>query len=168
VVQNLVLLYSHQQNVHLGVQGFQNLVTEVHVGDVEGNVLAGFHLDAVVKLFLAHKRQRDALDDDGMAGDGGSHVFGLNLLAVEDVADGLGHRGGVHNGAVHHRVLRQGFQAVAGELVGALGLLAPNWIRYPIPPVPFVSSQTWLASLPRTSAAPVTARAEHLAVHPTI
>ena len=38
VVQDLVFLNRHEQNVHLRVDGLQQLMIEVHVGDVERNV----------------------------------------------------------------------------------------------------------------------------------
>ncbi len=67
VIQNLVLLHRHQQHVHLRIQRFQQLVVEIHVGNIEGNMLAGFGLDAVVKLFFGHHGQRYPLHDHRVA-----------------------------------------------------------------------------------------------------
>jgi len=113
----------HQQHVHPRLRRIEKLVIEVYVGDVEGNVLARFRLDAVVKLLIGHHRKRYALDDDRMPGNRGSHRAGLDLLAVENRANGAGDERRVHDGAIDDRVLCQRLQAEAHQLVALLGAL---------------------------------------------
>ena len=67
VVQNLVFLHRHQKNVHLVLGRFQKLVAEVHVRNIERDVLARFGLNPVVQLFLGHQRHAHALYDHRMA-----------------------------------------------------------------------------------------------------
>ena len=121
VIQNLVFLDRHQQNVHLRIHGLEQLVIQVHVGNVERNVLAGFGLDAVVKLFLGHHRQRNSLDDHRVARNRRGHVLGLDFLRLENIADRAGDQRRVHDRAVHHRVLRQRFQPKTDQFIALFG-----------------------------------------------
>ncbi len=123
VVQDFVFLDGDEQDVHLILGGLEQLVAEVHVGDVERNVLAGFGLHAIEEFVFGHQRHADALDDDGVAGNGSGHVFRLDFLIIEDRDDLLGDRRSVHDGAVHDGVLGEGFDAVTDQLVAGLGLL---------------------------------------------
>ena len=126
VIQNFVFLHRDEQHVHLRVHRLEQLVAEVHVGDVERNVLAGFRRDALVQLFFGHQRQRHALDDHGVAGNRGRYVFGFNFFGVENLADGVGDLRRVHDGAVYDGVLRQRFRAETDELIARFSGLQLN------------------------------------------
>ncbi len=126
VIQNFVLLHRNQQHVHLRIHGLQQLIAEIHISDIEGNMLAGFRGNAIVKLFLAHQRQRHALDDDGVAGNGSGHALGLNFLEIENFGDGVGDLWRIHDGTVHNGILRQRFHAVTDQLVPGLGRFQLN------------------------------------------
>ncbi len=90
MVQDLVFFDGDQQDIHLRVHGLQQLVIQVHVRDIEGNVLAGFGLDAVVQLFLGHGRKRNALDDHRVPGNRGGHILCFYFVGIEYVADSAG------------------------------------------------------------------------------
>ena len=42
VIQNLVFLHGDEKDVHLILGGFEKLIAQVDIGDIKGNVLAGF------------------------------------------------------------------------------------------------------------------------------
>src|SRR6185369_13654049 len=117
-----------EQDVHLtgGVAlRRQDLRVDVHVLDVERDVLLGLPLDGVVELLLRHPRQRDLLDDDRVAADADRDLLRLHLPLGEEVLDGLDDRGGVHQGSVHDRLWRQlgrreALQGVAALLLAEL------------------------------------------------
>ena len=102
------------------VHRFEQLVAEVHVGDIEGNVLAGFRRDAVVKFFLGHERQGHALDDDGVSGNGSCDALGFDLLEIEDLGDGIGDLRRIHDGAVNNGVLCQRLHSITNQLIPGL------------------------------------------------
>ena len=86
VVGDLFLLRGDQQDVHRRlarrrVAGVENLVVEVDVLDVEGDVLLGLPVDGFGELRLGHHRQRDLLDDHGVARQGRGDVLRLDLAA---------------------------------------------------------------------------------------
>jgi hypothetical protein len=73
VISDLLLLGRHQEDVHrvaaaAGVAPVHDLIVEVDVLDVERDVLLGFPVDRLGELRVGHHRQRDLLDDDGVAG----------------------------------------------------------------------------------------------------
>src|SRR5207245_4912877 len=49
------------------------------------------------------------------------YILGLNALRIEDLADGVGHLGRVHDGAVHDRVRSERFHPEAHQLIACLG-----------------------------------------------
>ncbi len=123
MVQNLVFLHRHQQHVHLVLGGFQQLMAQVHVRDVERNVLAGLRLYPVVQFVFGHQRHADSLDDHRVPGHRSRHVLGFDLLAVEDRNNLLRHRGRIHDRAVDYGVLRQRLDAVTHQLVARFRFL---------------------------------------------
>ena len=64
-----------------------------------------------------------ALDDHRVSGNGRGHVLRLDFLRIEDRDDLFGDRRGVHDGAVHDRVLRQRLEAETHQLVALFRLL---------------------------------------------
>ena len=122
MIQDFVFLHGHEQDVHLRIDRFEQLIIKIHVGDIERNVLAGFALDAIEKFFLGHLRQRDSLHDHRVSRNRSGYVFRLGLLRVEHAADRARHKRRVHDGAVHHGVLGQRLQAETYQLVALLGL----------------------------------------------
>jgi len=69
VVVDHVLLRSDEKDIHLPliVVLIEDRDVDVHIVDVEGNVLLGFPLDALVELIAGHDRQVDLSQDDGVA-----------------------------------------------------------------------------------------------------
>ena len=103
--------------------GIENLIVEVDVLDVEGDVLLGLPIDGLRQLRLRHDRQADLLDDDGVARQRGGDVLRFEGLVGEEAADGVGHGGAVDDGAVNNAVARNGLdrerrhsEALAGRL----------------------------------------------------
>ena len=113
VVGDLVFLRGHQQHFHRALRvlagaGVDDLVVEIDVLDVERDVLLGFPVDRLAELGFGHRRQRDLLDDHGIAGQRGDDVLGLELLVGEEAADGIGDRAAIDDGAVDNTVGRNG------------------------------------------------------------
>jgi hypothetical protein len=107
VVVDHVLLGRDEEDVHLprGVAARrQDLRVYVDVLDVERDVLLRLPLDGVVELLLRHARERDLLDDDGVAADADGHLLRLQLLPGDELLDGLHHRPRVHERAVDDRL----------------------------------------------------------------
>jgi len=52
-----------------------------------------------------------------VAGYRGRHVFGLDAIIVKDLLDGERYRQGIHDGAIHHRVLAQGLDPQVDQFV---------------------------------------------------
>ena len=126
VVGDLFLLRGDQQDVHGGlprqrVAGVQDLVVEVHVLDVEGDVLLGLPVDGFGELRLGHHRQRDLLDDHGVARQGRGDVARLDLAALEQPPDRIRHRRAVDDRAVDDAVRGNGLGAEGGDLVALAG-----------------------------------------------
>ena len=117
VIQNLVFLHRHQQHVHLRVHGLQQLITQIHVRDVERNVLARFGRNPVVQLFFGHQRKRNPLHNHRVSGNRSRDVLRLDVFVVEDAADRVGDLRRIHDRAVHHRILGQRFHAEADQFV---------------------------------------------------
>src|SRR4030095_8584573 len=104
VVGNLLFLGGDQQHVHralglLASAGVENLVIEVDVLDVEGDVLFRLPVDRLGQLRLGHNRQVDLLDDDSVAGERGCDLFGLERLVLEYPPDRVRDRRAVDDGA---------------------------------------------------------------------
>ena len=115
VVGDLFLLRGDQQDVHRRlaagrVAGIENLVVEVDVLDVEGDVLLGFPVDRLGELGVGHDRQRDLLDDHGVARQRGGDVLRLDLAAVEQPPDRVRDRRAVDDRAVDDAVGRNGLR----------------------------------------------------------
>jgi hypothetical protein len=118
IVGDLFLLRRHQQDVHgarrlLARAGVENLVVEIHVLDVERDVLLRFPVDGLGELGLGHDRQVDLLDDDRVAGERSGDFLGLERLVLENTADRVGDRGAVDDRPVddavgRHRLDRKG------------------------------------------------------------
>ena len=113
VVGDFFFLRRDQQHFHRALRvgaaaGIENLVVEVHVLDVERDVLLGFPVDRLVELGGGHHRQRDLLDDDGVARERGRDLLRLERLRLEDAADRLGDGGAVDDGAIDDAVGRHG------------------------------------------------------------
>ncbi len=123
MIQDLIFLHRHEQNVQLRIHRLKELVVKIHVGNVERDVLAGFGLDAVVQLFLAHHRKGDPLDDDGVARDCGRYILSLDFLRLENVADRARDQRRIHDRAIHDGVLRQGLQAKTHQLIALFSAL---------------------------------------------
>src|SRR5262249_23552719 len=121
VVGNLFLLRGYQQHFHraLGLRagaGIENLVIEIDVRDVEGDVLLRLPVNGLGELRFRHHRQADFLDDDRIAGKRGGHVFGFEGLAPENALDGGRHRTTVDDGAIDDAVGRHRFDGYSGNL----------------------------------------------------
>ena len=95
----------------------EDLVVEVDVLDVEGDVLLGLPGDGLGQFGLGHGRQRDLLDDDGGARERGGDLRGLDAAALEEPPDGVGDGRAVDDGAVDDGVGRDGLGAEADDLV---------------------------------------------------
>ena len=80
VVGDLLFLGGDEQDFHRAlaadVAAIENLVVEIDVLDVEGDVLLGFPVDRFGELGFGHRRQRDLLDDDGVARERRRDVLG--------------------------------------------------------------------------------------------
>src|SRR4029450_1643443 len=73
VVRDLVFFRGDEQDVHgaFGVDAgtrLQDLIVEVHVLDVQRDVLLRLPIDGVGELGVGHHRQRDLFDDDRVSG----------------------------------------------------------------------------------------------------
>ena len=122
----LFFFHGHQKHIHLVLGGFQKLVAQVDVGDVERNVLAGLGLDSVEQLIFGHQGHADALDDYRVARNRSRHIFRLDLLPVENGYDLFGDRGRIHDGAVHDRILCQRLKSEAHQFITSLRLFQLN------------------------------------------
>ena len=130
VVVDLVALGGDQEQVHLTGLGaaLEDLVVDVHVLDVEGDVLLRLPLDLLVELGGGHHRHGDLADDHGLAADAESDLalldLGLREGAAEPVDDGLR----VHDVAVDDRLGRERGEAEAHEAVGLPALLELTYL----------------------------------------
>ena len=111
IVRDLFFLGRDEQDVHcagrLGAGSrVENLVIEVHILDVEGDVLFGLPVNRLGELRGGHHRQIDLLDDHGVARQRGGDLLRPERLVLEDTADGVGDRGAVDDGAVDDAVGR--------------------------------------------------------------
>ena len=88
-------------------------MVQVHVLDVEGDVLFGFPADRLGQLGVGHHGQADLLDDDRVARQRRGDIPGARPCALEDAADGIGHADGIDDGAVD--------DAVRGNRLGGVG-----------------------------------------------
>ena len=127
VVGDLLFLRRHEEDVHRalaagGVPFVENLVVEVDVLDIERDVLLRLPVDRLGELRLRHHRQRDLLDDDGVARERGGDILGLDAAAVEQAADGVGDGGGVDDRAVDDAVRGHRLAAEIRDPVALAGL----------------------------------------------
>jgi hypothetical protein len=113
VVQDLVLLDGHQQHVHLRVAGVfgEDLIVEVHIGQIEGNMLGSFFLDGLRQFLIAHRGQRDLFHDHRVPAHRRGHAPGLDLIVGEQLGDRARHRARVHDHGIHDDVRGQRFEA---------------------------------------------------------
>ena len=72
--------------------------------------------ERLLQFFLAHLRQHDVLDDDGVATDAGSNTRGPYLVFAEDVSDDVGDVVELHDLAINNRVGLQVFEAEIEKL----------------------------------------------------
>ncbi len=84
----------------------ENLVVEIDVLDIEGDVLLRFPVDGLGQLRLGHDGKADLLDDDRIPREGRRDFLRLERLVLEEAADGVGDGGSVDDGAVHDAVGR--------------------------------------------------------------
>ena len=103
VVVDDVLLDRDEEDFHLALfvgQRSENLEIEVHLFDLEGDVLLGLPLDLLLEFRLGHEGQLDLLHDQGVAGDRRRDVPVLQLEVRDEVADRLDDNGRVHDDAI--------------------------------------------------------------------
>ena len=118
VVADLVLLDGDEEHIHrLAARGVENDVIEVHVVDVEGDVLLGFPPDRLGELLGRHGRQGNLLDDHGMAGEGGPEVVVPDRKRRDDPVDRVDDEGGVHDRAVDDRLGGEALHARLDEAI---------------------------------------------------
>ena len=86
---DLVALASHQQHVHILARGVlaDDFVIEVHVIDVERDVLLGFPVNLFVQFFAGHLRQQYLFDNDGVARQRRGDLIGLDVVVRPDAVD---------------------------------------------------------------------------------
>ena len=165
VVADLVLLRRHQQHVHGALRrrrGDQDLVVEVHVLDVEGDVLLGFPVDGLGELLLGHRRQRDLLDDDRVTGQRRRDVLGPELGVGEQAPDGVGDRAAVDDGAIDNAVGRDRLDPDGRDLIalpGGLELDGLHGARPDVEPHQGFASAKEQLSLPASRSPPQRAKA---------
>ena len=125
VVADLVALGGDEEQIDLPRLGpaAQHLVVDVHVLDVEGDVLLRLPLDLLVELGRGHHRHRDLADDDGLPADAERHVLLLDLGLGEDLPQPLDDGLRVHHVAVDDRLRRQRLVAGADQPVALPALL---------------------------------------------
>ena len=125
VVGDLVLLRRDQQHVHgalaVAVGRRQDLVVEVDVLDVEGDVLLGFPVDRLGQLLLGHRGQRDLLDDDRVARQRRGDVLGPELGVGEQAPHRVGDRAAVDDRAVDDAVGRNRLDADGRDPIALAG-----------------------------------------------
>ncbi len=85
----------------------ENSEIEVHVVDVERDVLLGLPHDRFAQLVLGHAWHGDAAHDDGVSGNRRGDAGALDLVVVEEIADDLGDVTGAHNCTLDDRFARQ-------------------------------------------------------------
>src|SRR5262249_45489942 len=109
-----------QQDVHgLAAGRLEDHVVQVDVVDVEGDVLLGLPADRLRQLLGGHGRQRDLLDDDRVAREGGPEVGIPDVQGGNDTVDGVDDQGAVHDGAVDDRLGGEGLEARLYEAIAA-------------------------------------------------
>ena len=103
--------------------GLERDVVEVDVVDVEGDVLLGLPLDRLGQLLRRHGRERDLLDDHGVAGKGGGVIGILDVFAGVQPRDRLHDQRRVHDRPVDDRLRRKVLDSELDELERAALLL---------------------------------------------
>jgi hypothetical protein len=68
-----------------------DLVVEIHIVDVEWNVLFGLPMNLLVEFFFGHRRKHDFFDDDSVPGKRRGDLRGLYVLVVPDSIDRVAH-----------------------------------------------------------------------------
>src|SRR5438105_313224 len=132
VVVDHVLLGGDEEDVHLPRSGVllgggEDLDVDVHVLDVEGDVLLRLPLDALLELVAGHAGHGDLLDDHAVARDPDGHLAVLQLELADQLPDPLDDGGRVHQGAVDDGLGRQRRDAEGVERVAAFaGFLQLN------------------------------------------
>src|SRR5690606_20059434 len=86
----------------------QDLMIDLHVFDVEGDVLLRLPLDLLVQLLVRHGRNGDLADDHALPGDAHGHVALADLVVAEQALQRLDHGSGVHHLAVDDDLRLQG------------------------------------------------------------
>jgi hypothetical protein len=119
VVLDLVALGGHQQEVHLSRfrAPAQHLVVDVHVFDIERDVLLRFPLNVLGQLGRRHHRYRDfGPDDHRLARYAHGHVAVLDFLIVKDAREAFDDHPAVHHVAVDNGLRRKRGKAETYEL----------------------------------------------------
>ena len=125
VIVHHLFLGSHQKHAHLAgvvLDLPEELEIQVHIADVEGDVLLGLEMDGFLQLFLRHRLDVDFLDDDRVPADGQGHVGCLDVGGLEQLADDLRHRFRVADGAVLDGARRDIGHPEPSQLAPVLGL----------------------------------------------
>ena len=126
VVGDDFLLGRHQQKLHLApaaALAADELVINLHVVLGKWDVVLGFPRNLLFQFLGRHGRDLDLLDDDGVAGDGGGHLFAFDPEVVAQRLDGLDHGGLVHDRAVDDSLRRQRLEAEVDQQKALGGFL---------------------------------------------
>src|SRR5579872_2222160 len=97
----------HVQRIARSGRRTQNVIAQIHIREVETNILQGFLVDGEFQFLLIRSTHRDALDNHGMSGNGSGYSGSLNLVLVKDFLDRGGNGKCIHDGAVDDRVLAE-------------------------------------------------------------
>ena len=104
------------QHIRRVVPRTGDLVVKADIGEIVRDMLFGVPVDRFLKLVLAHRRQDDVLDDDGMAAHTGNDVIRVHLVVGAYVADHVRNRVQLHDLTVDDRVVGQILEAEAYEI----------------------------------------------------
>ena len=97
-----------EQDLHLArviPRVVEELYVDVHIVDVERDVLLRFPLNRLLEFLHRHQRQVDPLDDHRVARDRYHRLFGLHASLVDQSPDGVD-----HSARVHHRTIDDGLR----------------------------------------------------------
>jgi hypothetical protein len=106
----LFALGRHEQDVHLPLVGptLEHFVVDVHVFDLEGDLLLGLPSDLLAELLRGHERQGQALDDHRVSRDRERDLAALHLEVGEELLERLDDDASVHHLAIDDGLRRKG------------------------------------------------------------